>query len=167
MSTTAKITKAKAKLLRLTSRAKSPKPPAKKVQAAPATTDLKATLQAAVEAVTAVAPIVPGLDGDAGTPAEQIGEPVQPKAKAKKSKAPAATSDKGEALLALLTRPEGATVRQSLDATGWSHSAVKRHVTNVIRKQLGYRIDRQRAPKETVDPADRAHTMFVYRAVKA
>jgi hypothetical protein len=77
LTITAKATKAK--LLRLTSRAKSPKRPTKKVRAqAPAITDLKATSAAAVEAVSAAAPAVPGLDSDAGMPADQIGELVKP-----------------------------------------------------------------------------------------
>jgi hypothetical protein len=111
MTTTAKkTTKApKAKLLRLTSRAKSPKRPAKKVQAAPATTDLKATLEAAVEAATVAAPAVPGLDSDAGLPAEKIGEPV------KSAKAKAKMPRTAPSLNVVLDREPGA---------GWFHIAI-------------------------------------------
>jgi hypothetical protein len=85
MTTTAKTTKTpKPKLLRLTSRAKSPKRPAKEVRAPAPAADRNATLEAAVEHLAAQVRAVPGLDSDAGTPAEQIGEVVKPtRAKAK------------------------------------------------------------------------------------
>jgi hypothetical protein len=101
----------KTKTLRLTSRAKSPKRPAKKVEAAPAT-DLKAMLQVAVEAATAAAPIVPGLDSDAGVPADLVGEPVK-RAKAKAKQAPKAPK-----------LPEAGVMIERQPGRGWFHVVI-------------------------------------------
>ena len=181
-----------AKKIHLTSRAKSPKG-----AQAPAT-NLKATLQAAIEQVAAKAPGGPGLDGQSNLPEQSIGELVkpihppargktkaetkpapkakkatpapkankpEPKPKAAKAKpeakkpAPAADTT-AQTLLALLTRPEGATPREMMDATGLSHEALKRFNTNVIRRQLGCTFTFQKNPG--VDPDDRALTANLF-----
>jgi hypothetical protein len=163
------LTPSKTKTRRLTGRAKSlrksPKT-ATKTQA-PAITDLKDTVQASVADIVAQVLAI-GLDGDAAAPAEQIGEPVRP-AKAKKSapkaeKAATKADAKADTLLALLTRPEGTTVREMLTTTGWSHDGLKRHNTAVVRKELGFKFLIQRNPD--VDPTDRKLTSYLYRASK-
>ena len=93
-------TTAKTKTLRLTSRAKSPKkvkPQVRRITKLAAqggiptaAETLKETLAASIEQVAAQAPVTPGLDGDAGVPAAQVGEVVKPaKGTAKSPKRPA------------------------------------------------------------------------------
>jgi hypothetical protein len=92
-TTTAKKSKASARKLALTSRAKMGAGRKAPKAAKPATPKaigtietLKDALVASIEQVAAQIPAGPGLDGDAGVPAAQIGEPVSPaKAKAKKA----------------------------------------------------------------------------------
>jgi hypothetical protein len=60
----------------------------------------------------------------------------------------------------MLTRPEGSTVREMLSTTGWTHSALKAHITKVVRGQLGYTISVQRNPSP--DPADAKLTSYLY-----
>lgn len=169
MSTTAKSTKT----LRLTSRAKSPK------NAAPRRAMMKAAAETIAQELTAErtcpaaapviaeiiaqAPVTPGLDGDAGTPAEQIGEVVKP-AKAKKTgKKPEAKVDHSTTLFALLDRPERVTPREMMDATGLSHTALKAAVGKLLREK-NLKVVLQRNP--SLDPADRRLTSFLYTIEK-
>jgi hypothetical protein len=111
MTATAKMTKT----LRLTSRAKSPKRAAKKIQAAPAP-NLKEMLAASIELVTAAAPVAAGLDSDAGTPAEQIGELVRPRVKPVRGKAKSkAKMAKSAPMSVVLDREPG---------RGWFHVVI-------------------------------------------
>jgi hypothetical protein len=103
-----------------------------------------------------VAPLIAtGLDGDAGPEMEQVGEVVTP-AKAK--------IDHSDTLLALLDRPERATPRAMMDATGLSRQGVNLAVGQLL-KARGLKVTTQKNP--TPDPADRKNTSFLYGVERA
>jgi hypothetical protein len=162
-------TTAKTRTLRLTSRAKSPKRPAKKARVQPpAPAEIKETVHAAVEQIAAQVPTATVLDGGASMPAEQIGEPVNlAKGKAKtvaKQVTPEAKVDHSATLFALLDRPERVTPAELMSATGLSRHGVNLAVGQLL-KAHGLKVITQKNP--AIDPADRKNTAFLYGVEKA
>jgi hypothetical protein len=183
----AQTAKMKTKTLRLTSRAKSPKPPktsrrlaekakAKVTSKAATSGMLKETLAALIEQV----PPTPGLDGADQVPAASIGElvtPVQisagkalkakpakvakikPVAKAKPKVEKPAAADHNNTLLGLLSQPDRCTPREMMTATGLTHNALRASVTRLLREK-NLKIVLQRNPQP--DPKDRKLTSYLY-----
>lgn len=51
--------------------------------------------------------------------------------------APAPKTSKSDKLIALLSRPQGATIEQMMEATGWQAHSVRGFLAGTLKKRLG------------------------------
>ena len=72
--------------------------------------------------------------------------PPEPEAVADSAPAAKATEPKGKlgALIALLKRPEGATIETMVAATGWQAHSVRGAMSGALKKKLGLTIDSEK-----------------------
>ena len=122
---------------------------------------------AGVEAVDAPAPAT-GADG-AATPAKS-------KAKAKPAKrskaAPAGkptprAGTKQALMIELLKRPEGATVEQIAEATGWQKHTIRGAISGALKKKLGLTVEATRTREVGPNKAGAKGSTTVYRITGA
>jgi hypothetical protein len=110
---------------------------------------------AGVEAVDAAAP---------PTGADRAATRARSKAKAKTAKQGRAASagkptqragTKQALLIELLQRPEGATVEQIAEVTGWQKHTIRGAISGALKKKLGFTIEARRSPPTSVVGAGR------------
>jgi hypothetical protein len=118
---------------------------------------------AGAEAVEAPAPT---------TKADGAATPAKRKAKAKAAKpgkaAPAEkptprTGTKQALMIELLKRPEGATVEQIAEATGWQHHTIRGAISGALKKKLGLTVEATRTREVGPNKTGAKGSSTVYR----
>jgi hypothetical protein len=120
----------------------------------------------------------PGAEGQA-EPSESgaAAKPAKRKAKAKAAKpakpAKVASSDKPTPragtkqaqMIELLKRPEGATVEQIAQATGWQHHTIRGAISGALKKKLGLAVETTRTREVGPNKTGAKGSSTVYRIV--
>jgi Protein of unknown function (DUF3489) len=116
---------------------------------------------------------VQAVEGPAhGTEADSAATPAKSKAKAKAAKpGKAATADKPtpragtkQALMIdLLRRPEGATVEQIAEATGWQKHTIRGAISGALKKKLGLTVEARRSTEVGPNKTGAKGSTTVYR----
>jgi hypothetical protein len=118
---------------------------------------------AGAEAVEAPAPT---------TKADGAATPAKRKAKAKAAKpgkaAPAEkpaprTGTKQARMIEMLKRPEGATVEQIAEATGWQHHTIRGAISGALKKKLGLTVEATRTREVGPNRVGAKGSSTVYR----
>lgn len=87
--------------------------------------------------LTAPAPVVEPT-GELGTPdAYQVAPPNLLKAETEPASPAAPRATKTHAVIAMLRRPDGATLDQIIEATGWQRHSARGALAGAIKKKLG------------------------------
>jgi hypothetical protein len=132
---------------------------------------------AAADADTGPTPADGGTSAEAPAPAAKADSAATPakrkaKAKAKSTKpgkaAPAKkpaprTGTKQALMIEMLTRPEGATVEQIAEATGWQHHTVRGAISGALKKKLGLTVEATRTREVGPNKAGAKGSSTVYR----
>jgi hypothetical protein len=131
---------------------------------------------ASAEAETAPTPADTGTAVEASTPAAEVDGGATPaKRRAKKAKpakpgkaAPAEkpaprTGTKQAQMIDLLKRPEGATVEQIAEATGWQHHTIRGAISGALKKKLGLTVEATRTREVGPNKTGAKGSSTVYR----
>ena len=114
---------------------------------------------------------------EASTPkaphAEAQAKPAKRKAKAKARPGKAAPADKPAPrtgtkqaqMIELLRRPEGATIEQIADATGWQHHTIRGAISGALKKKLGLNVEATRTREVGPNRTGAKGSATVYRIV--
>jgi hypothetical protein len=106
------------------------------------------------------------------TKADGAAKPAKRKAKAKAAKpgkaAPAEkptprTGTKQALMIDLLKRPEGATVEQIAEATGWQHHTIRGAISGALKKKLGLTVEATRTREVGPNKTGAKGSSTVYR----
>ena len=103
--------------------------------------------------------------------AAQAAKPAKRKAKAKAKPAKAAPADKPTPragtkqaqMIELLKRPEGATVEQIAEATGWQHHTIRGAISGALKKKLGLNVEATRIREVGPNKTGAKGSSTVYR----
>jgi hypothetical protein len=118
---------------------------------------------AGVEAVDAPAP-ASGADGATTPVGRRAKAKVAKQAKAASADKPAQRAGTKQALLIdLLRRPEGATVEQIAEATGWQKHTIRGAISGALKKKLGFTVEATRLREVGPNQMGAKSSSTVYR----
>ncbi len=98
-------------------------------------------------------------------PAQARPAPEQPDAVPGKPRTPRAGT-KQALMIDLLKRPEGATVEQIAEATGWQHHTIRGAISGALKKKLGLTIEATRTREVGPNKTGAKGSSTVYRIVE-
>ena len=75
------------------------------------------------------------------------------------------TGTKQALLIELLKRPEGATVEQIAQATGWQHHTIRGAISGALKKKLGLTVEASRTREVGPNKSGAKGSITVYRIV--
>jgi predicted ArsR family transcriptional regulator len=128
----------------------------------PAEADASATpADAGVQAIDAPAPAT-GADG-AATPAKRKAKVAKPGKAAPDAKPTPHAGTKQALLIELLERPEGATVEQIAEATGWQKHTIRGAISGALKKKLGLTVEATRTREVGPNKSGAKGSSTVYR----
>jgi hypothetical protein len=115
-------------------------------------------------------------DGQEGLPSAQAPEVAEPAPPAAETATAAAAPDAAPAtrpaprtgtkqaqMIAMLQRPEGATVEQIAAATGWQHHTIRGAISGALKKKLGLTIEATRTREVGPNKSGAKGSSTVYR----
>jgi Protein of unknown function (DUF3489) len=113
----------------------------------------------------------PATEGDgAATPAKRKAKAKAAKAKSTKREKAAPsekptprTGTKQAQMIEMLKRPEGATVEQIADATGWQHHTIRGAISGALKKKLGLTVEATRTREVGPNKTGAKGSTTVYR----
>jgi hypothetical protein len=122
-----------------------------------------------------------GTAGEAPTPAAEAdaaAKPAKRKAKAKAKSAKPGKAAPGEKptpragtkqaqMIEMLKRPEGATVEQIAEATGWQHHTIRGAISGALKKKLGLTVEATRTREVGPNRTGAKGSSTVYRITGA
>ena len=122
--------------------------------------------EAGVQPVAAPAPAT-GADA-AATPAKGKAKPAEAKSTkpgkaAAEDKPTPRTGTKQAQMIELLKRPEGATVEQIAEATGWQHHTIRGAISGALKKKLGLTVEATRTREVGPNKTGAKGSSTVYR----
>jgi Protein of unknown function (DUF3489) len=100
-------------------------------------------------------------------PADQEAEDSEPApaaAPAAKTRAPRENTKQAK-MIELLKRPEGATVEQIAEATGWQHHTIRGAISGALKKKLGLTIEATRTREVGPNKTGARGSSTVYRII--
>ncbi len=98
--------------------------------------DLSDEMQPATEAEAAPAPTAPSLEAEA--------EPAEPAPEAAKPKGKVRDGSKQAALIDLIKRPEGASIKEIAEALNWVNHTARGAISRDLKKRLGLAVTKSR-----------------------
>jgi DNA-binding MarR family transcriptional regulator len=120
--------------------------------------------EAGVQAIDAAAPVTEA-DG-AATPTKK-GKAAKGKARVTKAasadKATPRAGTKQAQMIEMLKRPEGATVEQIAEATGWQHHTIRGAISGALKKKLGLTVEATRTREVGPNKTGAKGSSTVYR----
>jgi hypothetical protein len=113
-------------------------------------------------------------DGEETPPATEVSEVAEPAPTAAEAapEAPATTrptpraGTKQAQMIEMLKRPEGATVEQIAEATGWQHHTIRGAISGALKKKLGLTIEATRTREVGPNKTGAKGSSTVYRIVE-
>ena len=105
-----------------------------------------------------------GADG-AAPPAKRKAKAAKPGKVAAAEKPTPRAGTKQALMIDLLRRPEGATVEQIAEATGWQHHTIRGAISGALKKKLGLTVEATRTREVGPNKAGAKGSSTVYRIV--
>jgi hypothetical protein len=109
---------------------------------------------------------VPEAAEPAPTAAETATTAALPEAPAAARRTPRAGTKQAQ-MIAMLKRPEGATVEQIAEATGWQHHTIRGAISGALKKKLGLTIEATRTREVGPNKTGAKGSSTVYRIVES
>jgi hypothetical protein len=129
--------------------------------AGPAEAGAAATTAAASPADQTPAPVAEGGGGPVS--AKRRAKAASPGKQAPAEKPTPRSGTKQALMIELLKRPEGATVEQIAEATGWQHHTIRGAISGALKKKLGLTIEATRTREVGPNKAGAKGSSTVYR----
>jgi hypothetical protein len=110
----------------------------------------------------------PAAEGDEGdTAGRRKAKAAKPRKAAADEKPTPRSGTKQARMIELLKRPEGATVEQIAEATGWQHHTIRGAISGALKKKLGLTVEATRTREVGPNKSGAKGSSTVYRIIEA